>query len=76
MGIGTIMESRQVIMMSFGDHKAEIVQKAVELDANINVPAGFLQRHPDATVILDRAAAGKLSACRRPWPAACAFGRN
>jgi glucosamine-6-phosphate deaminase len=67
MGIGTIMEARQVILMSFGEHKAPIVRHMVEEPPSINVPASFLQHHADTTVILDQAAAGELSACRRPW---------
>src|SRR5436190_9208148 len=32
MGIGTIMESRQIVIMAFGEHKAPIVKRAVEED--------------------------------------------
>src|SRR5262249_20955346 len=47
--------------------KSKIVQMALENDPTDAVPAGFLQRHDDATFVLDEAAAGDLSAIRRPW---------
>jgi glucosamine-6-phosphate deaminase len=67
MGVGTILEARRVVIMAFGEHKAEIVKKAVERDATEAITASFLQTHPDATFILDQSAAGALTAVRTPW---------
>jgi glucosamine-6-phosphate deaminase len=67
MGVGTILESRKIVLMAFGEHKAAIVQKAVEGPISDAVTASFLQQHPDATFLLDRAAAGRLAALSRPW---------
>jgi len=67
MGVGTIMEARKVIIMAYGEHKAHIVQQTVEQNPTDKIPASFLQTHNDATMILDEAAAGQLSAKRRPW---------
>ncbi|HEY1376079.1 MAG TPA: glucosamine-6-phosphate deaminase, partial [Gemmataceae bacterium] len=67
MGVGTILEARKVVIMAFGEHKAATVQKAVEGDVTDAVAASFLQNHPDATFLLDAAAAGQLTAVRRPW---------
>src|SRR5437588_7550634 len=67
MGVGTIMEARKIVIMAFGEHKAPIVQRAVEGDITDAIAASFLQKHPDATFILDRAAAGQLTPVRRPW---------
>src|ERR1700722_15415579 len=67
MGVGTILEARKVVIMAFGEHKAAVVQRAVEGAISDSVTASFLQQHPDATFLLDRAAAGLLAAVNRPW---------
>src|SRR5207248_6446891 len=67
MGVGTILEARKVVILAFGEHKAGIVQKAVEGDVTDAIAASFLQNHPDAVFLLDAAAAGQLAAVRRPW---------
>lgn len=67
MGVGTIMEARKVVLMAFGEHKAPIVYQAVEQPQTEAISASFLQTHPDATVLLDEAAAGELTVFRRPW---------
>ncbi|HKB03958.1 MAG TPA: glucosamine-6-phosphate deaminase, partial [Gemmataceae bacterium] len=67
MGVGSIMEARKVVIMAFGEHKAPIVLKAVEQPQTEAISASFLQTHPDATFLLDEAAAGELTVYRRPW---------
>jgi glucosamine-6-phosphate deaminase len=67
MGVGTIMEARKVVLMAFGEHKAPIVVQAVEQPQTEAISASFLQSHPDATFLLDEAAAGDLTVFRRPW---------
>src|SRR5262245_30915157 len=67
MGVGTIMEARQVVIMAFGEHKAPIVQRAVEGPITESIAASFLQQHPDATFLLDQAGARELTAIKRPW---------
>lgn len=67
MGVGTIMEARKIVMMAFGEHKASIVLKTVEQPQTEAVTASFLQSHPDATFLLDEAAANELTVFRRPW---------
>jgi glucosamine-6-phosphate deaminase len=67
MGVGTILEAKKVVIMAFGEHKAYTVHKAVEGEVTDAVAASFLQNHPDATFLLDAAAAGQLTAVRRPW---------
>src|SRR5206468_9762973 len=53
MGVGTILEARKVIIMAFGEHKAPVVQKAVEEEMTDAVAASYLQKHPDTTFLLD-----------------------
>jgi glucosamine-6-phosphate deaminase len=67
MGVGTILDCRKIVLMAFGEHKAKIVQRAVAGAVTESVTASFLQSHPDATFLLDRAAAGELAAFARPW---------
>jgi glucosamine-6-phosphate deaminase len=67
MGVGTILEARKIVIMAFGEHKAAVVQKAVEEEMTDAVTASFLQRHTDTTFILDQAAARDLTPVRRPW---------
>src|SRR5206468_2175874 len=67
MGVGTILEARQIVIMAFGEHKATIVQRAVEGDVTDAITASFLQQHPDTTFILDQAASAELTSVRRPW---------
>jgi glucosamine-6-phosphate deaminase len=66
-GVGTILDARKIVLMAFGEHKAPIVQRAVEGPVSDAVAASFLQQHPDATFLLDQAAAGSLAALARPW---------
>ena len=67
MGVASILEARRIFLMAFGEHKAGIVYKAVEQPPTEAVSASFLQDHPDATVVLDEAAAAELTAIKRPW---------
>ncbi|MFT5129728.1 MAG: glucosamine-6-phosphate deaminase [Rhodothermales bacterium] len=60
MGIGTILASKQVIMLAFGEHKAETVRQAVEGAISAMVPASALQLHASVKVFLDEAAASRL----------------
>ncbi len=67
MGVGTICEARKIVIMGFGEHKAPVVQKAVEGPISDAIAASFLQQHPDTTFIVDQAAAAHLTAVREPW---------
>lgn len=62
MGIGTILEAKCVLMLANGTKKAEIISKALEGPVTTDVTASAIQVFKGtATVILDRAAASKLS---------------
>ncbi|MBW3597390.1 MAG: glucosamine-6-phosphate deaminase [Planctomycetes bacterium] len=67
MGLATILEARKVLLMALGEHKANIIRETVERPASDRIPASILQRHPDAEVLLDGAAAGELSGWATPW---------
>jgi glucosamine-6-phosphate deaminase len=67
MGVGTILEAREIVLIATGEHKAAIVKRAVEGDVDHAVAATYLQRHPNATVVLDTAAAAELTRVKTPW---------
>lgn len=59
-GIGQIMEAKTVILLANGEHKADIIRRALKGEVTPLVPASILQRHPNAYCILDEAAALEL----------------
>jgi glucosamine-6-phosphate deaminase len=67
MGIATILDAREIAIIATGEHKASIVQRAVEGEIDVEVAATFLQRHPKTTFYLDRAAAAELTRIKTPW---------
>jgi glucosamine-6-phosphate deaminase len=67
MGVGSIFKARTVYLMAWGQHKAHIVQQAIEGEISASVPASFLQKHPNVKVVLDRSAAEELTRMKSPW---------
>ena len=67
MGVGTILDARRVILMAFGEHKADVVAQAVEGPVTAHIAASFLQQHPNASLVSDAAAAAGLTRFRSPW---------
>ena len=67
MGVATILAAREIALVATGEHKAAIVRRAVEGDVSPDVAATYLQRHPNATVYLDLAAAAELTRVQTPW---------
>ena len=67
MGISTILASRRIYLTAWGEGKAEIIQKTVEGPITDQIPATFLQTHNDVHVVVDLAAAGKLTRIVHPW---------
>jgi glucosamine-6-phosphate deaminase len=59
-GIGTILDASTVVLIASGARKAEAVAAAVRGPVTETCPASVLQRHPDATVVVDRNAAARL----------------
>jgi len=60
MGVGTILEARELVLVANGEHKADAVAKMVEGPVTHMVTASALQLHHAARVFLDEAAASKL----------------
>ncbi|MDR1443407.1 MAG: glucosamine-6-phosphate deaminase [Treponema sp.] len=61
-GVGTIMDARELLIAASGPNKARAVHDAVEGSVSHRCPLSCLQNHPKATIICDQAAAGELEA--------------
>lgn len=61
MGIGTILDSKKVVLLATGEGKADAIQATVEGPVTAACPASALQLHRDAVLIIDDAAASKLA---------------
>ncbi len=62
MGVGTIMEAHELLLLANGESKADAVKSAVEGPITAMCPASALQLHRRAIVLTDKKAAAKLSA--------------
>lgn len=60
MGVGTILEAKQIVLLASGANKAAAIAAAVEGPVTSMVTASALQLHRDTTCFLDREAAGNL----------------
>jgi glucosamine-6-phosphate deaminase len=61
MGIGTILESKEIIFLATGEKKAGVVASAIEGPVTSMVTASALQLHPRVTAFLDEDAADSLN---------------
>jgi glucosamine-6-phosphate deaminase len=61
MGIGTIMQAKEILIEAYGENKAQAVAQMVEGSVTTDCPASVLQQHPNVTVVLDQAAASQLA---------------
>ena len=60
MGIGTIMEAKQCLLLANGVSKADAIAKAIEGPITSMVPASILQMHSKTVVLIDETAASDL----------------
>jgi glucosamine-6-phosphate deaminase len=60
MGIGTILESKRILLLATGSSKAAAIAKAIEGPLTASVTASALQLHSDVTFIIDREAGAEL----------------
>jgi glucosamine-6-phosphate deaminase len=59
-GLGTILRARHLVMLAFGEGKADAVAGAVEGPLSASMPASAIQLHERATIVIDEAAASRL----------------
>lgn len=62
MGVGTILDAEEIILLATGPKKAAMVASAIEGCVTSMVIASALQLHPACIAVLDEAAASQLSA--------------
>ncbi|TXD53539.1 MULTISPECIES: glucosamine-6-phosphate deaminase [unclassified Polaribacter] len=67
LGVKKIMEAKRVILMAWGESKANIIKESAEDQVTSRVPASYLQEHNNATFVLDKAASSKLTRINTPW---------
>ena len=67
MGIKTILNSKRIILIAWGQGKSEAIRRAVELRKNIKIPASLLQSHNNTTFILDNLSSALLTRISQPW---------
>jgi len=60
MGVGTIMKGKKIMLLAYGEGKADILAKAFLGDITPEVPASILQLHPDVILVGDEAALSKF----------------
>ncbi len=67
MGVSTILRSKRIVLMAWGQNKAGIIKRTIQGDISSEVPATFLQNHNNATFVLDQSAASELTRNKTPW---------
>jgi len=60
MGVGTILDARELVLLATGCAKSSIVAKAVEGPITSMVSASAIQMHPNCKVVLDEGSAKEL----------------
>ena len=60
MGIGTIIDDKNILLIGLGKHKSKAVADVVEGPLSAFCPGSALQNHPNATIVLDELAASDL----------------
>lgn len=61
MGIGSIMKSREIVLIATGESKAKAIKALVEGEVTPHCPASILQTHSDVMIFADEAAASLLN---------------
>lgn len=67
MGIGTILRAKEIVLVAWGEHKADRLLAAVEGQPNTACPASALQLHNNAHIVCDLSAATRLTRIHHPW---------
>ena len=66
-GIGTMLSARKIILMAWGENKANVVKAVSESAEDITCPASLLQQHDDITLYVDETAGSLLTRVTAPW---------
>lgn len=60
MGLGTIMNSKKIILIALGSGKSLAVAKALKSKINEDIPASILRKHKNSFFIIDKKAGSRL----------------
>lgn len=60
MGLVSIMQAKKIMLLAYGENKAEAIANTLEGPVTEEVPASILQKHQDVVFIIDEAAASQL----------------
>ncbi len=61
LGLATLMESKHIILLVSGEHKAEVVRRLMKEEISEQLPASLLRNHPGLKIYFDKAAAQLIS---------------
>lgn len=59
-GLGTVMEAREILILAGGAHKAQAIRALAEMQPTTDWPVTALRAHPNATILADEAACALL----------------
>jgi len=68
-GIKNIMQTRKIVLIAKGSHKADIIEQAILGPVTTDIPASVLQLHPNCEILLDADAGARIAgrAAERGW---------
>ncbi len=61
LGFHHLLSTKEVYLIANGNAKAEVIQKAVEGEITTSFPASVMQMHKNGAILVDEAAASKLT---------------
>lgn len=67
MGIASVHKAKRIVLLAWGQHKADVIRQTIEGEITSEVPATYLQQHPNTTFVLDREAGSHLTRNNTPW---------
>jgi len=60
MGIGSILKGKEIVLLAYGENKADAIKGMIQGPMTTDLPASALQEHDNVIVIIDDAAGSKL----------------
>ena len=67
LGIGTMLSSKKIILMAWGEDKANVVKAIAEGPMTTDCPASLLQAHDHISLYVDETAGSLLTRSVAPW---------
>jgi glucosamine-6-phosphate deaminase len=67
MGVSKILHAKRVVLLAWGERKANMIADAVEGSVSEHNPSSYLQSHSNVLFVVDTAAASDLKRMKSPW---------